>query len=199
MLAHPLILETITELSSMTIYRRIWEKYHNQKIPKGFHIHHLDGNNKNNSIENLICVSAHVHWCIHLLQGDPVALSGKFIQNCSLAGKKGGRKNKGKRRTKEQKDEISKRTRGKNNGFYGKTHSEELKKRLSEERLGKSWGKHKEETKNKISAALTGRNFSEEHKANISKSHNKIYICPHCNKSGGRMMLRWHFDKCKHK
>ena len=27
----------------------------------------------------------------------------------------------------------------------------------------------------------------------------KIITCPHCNKSGGNAMKRWHFDNCKNK
>lgn len=74
----------------MSIYRKIWKDYYNQDIPKGWHIHHVDGNPKNNNPENLICVSPYVHWCIHFLQGDPIALNGKFIQGAAEAGRKGG-------------------------------------------------------------------------------------------------------------
>lgn len=39
----------------------VWE-YHNQKeVPKGFHVHHIDGNNLNNSIENLEILSVKEH------------------------------------------------------------------------------------------------------------------------------------------
>jgi hypothetical protein len=74
----------------MSIYRKVWQDYHNQSIPKGWHIHHIDGNHENNHPDNLMCVSPFVHWCIHFLQGDPVALDGKFVQGASEAGKLGG-------------------------------------------------------------------------------------------------------------
>jgi len=53
-------------------YRKIWEQTHGQ-IPKDeqgrtYDIHHIDGNRKNNSIENLICLSLEDHYKIHLKQ-----------------------------------------------------------------------------------------------------------------------------------
>lgn len=45
-----------------TLHRYIYEKAHGE-IPKGFHVHHKDGNPNNNALENLECLSAaeHVH------------------------------------------------------------------------------------------------------------------------------------------
>jgi len=35
---------------------------------------------------------------------------------------------------------------------------------------------------------------------NAFKKQNILLICPYCNKEGiGRVMYRWHFDKCKYK
>ena len=53
-------------------YRKIWEEFHG-KIPKDdqgrtFDIHHIDGNRKNNSIDNLICLSIEDHYKVHLKQ-----------------------------------------------------------------------------------------------------------------------------------
>lgn len=50
-------------------YRKIYEE-NNGPIPKGYEIHHIDGNRKNNDIENLICVSIEEHYNIHKSQGD---------------------------------------------------------------------------------------------------------------------------------
>lgn len=55
-------------------YRKIWEKHYGP-IPKddqgrSYEIHHIDKNRKNNSIENLQCVSIKEHYDIHYNQGD---------------------------------------------------------------------------------------------------------------------------------
>ena len=42
------------------LHRYIWEKA-NGAIPKGFHIHHKDGNTLNNDLSNLACLSVAEH------------------------------------------------------------------------------------------------------------------------------------------
>lgn len=42
----------------------VW-KYHNGDIPKGYHVHHLDGDRTNNQIENLFLIPAGVHSSWH--------------------------------------------------------------------------------------------------------------------------------------
>lgn len=39
----------------------IWEFYNKKEVPKGYHIHHKDGNPFNNDISNLECISAKQH------------------------------------------------------------------------------------------------------------------------------------------
>lgn len=58
-------------------YRRIWKNYFGE-IPideKGhsYEIHHIDGNRKNNSINNLMCIPIQEHYNIHYRQGDYAA------------------------------------------------------------------------------------------------------------------------------
>lgn len=42
-------------------YRKIFEDHHQVKIPKGWHIHHIDGNRHNNEITNLEMLSPDEH------------------------------------------------------------------------------------------------------------------------------------------
>ena len=53
-------------------YRKLWEQHHGP-IPKDeygrtYDIHHIDGNRKNNSLDNLVCLSIEDHYKIHLKQ-----------------------------------------------------------------------------------------------------------------------------------
>ena len=47
-----------------TLHRAVWVDAHGD-IPKGFHIHHVDENPLNNSIENLQCLSPKDHSRVH--------------------------------------------------------------------------------------------------------------------------------------
>ena len=49
-------------------HRVVWEK-HNGKIPKGYVIHHKNGNKKDNSISNLECLSPKEHGKRHWKKG----------------------------------------------------------------------------------------------------------------------------------
>jgi hypothetical protein len=65
-------------------YRKIYEN-HVGPIPKDatgrrYHIHHKDGNRKNNSIDNLVALSIQDHYDIHYQQGD--------YSSCWLLGKR---------------------------------------------------------------------------------------------------------------
>ena len=61
--------------------------------------------------------------------------------------------------------------------------------------------------KNNIGKALKDFNQTQEGQALIKARSDaqrgiprKVVICPHCNKEGGEgIMIRWHFDNCKHK
>lgn len=167
-------------------YRKIWEEYNQQEIPKGYHIHHIDGNHDNNNPENLECLSAEDHWKKHYEQGDIVALNGKFIQGASAAGKRGGSAGKGK--TKDQSngklskslkqsyikrggsplkgrnlnqehiDKIKIAVHGENNPMFGKVHSDESKELMSLNRPDY----------NGTNNPMFGRTHSDETKQKIS-------------------------------
>ena len=54
-------------------YRLIYEEYYNFCLLPYIEIHHIDGNHSNDSIENLMAVTAQEHYEIHLAQGDKAA------------------------------------------------------------------------------------------------------------------------------
>lgn len=58
-------------------YRKIYEDFHNIKIPKGWHIHHIDGDRNNNDISNL-----------EMLKPDDHAKKHGYINNWIMAQEK---------------------------------------------------------------------------------------------------------------
>jgi hypothetical protein len=48
-------------------------KVYPKKIPRGWHIHHIDGNHWNDWPDNLACVSIEQHIKVHTEQGDEKA------------------------------------------------------------------------------------------------------------------------------
>ena len=65
-----------------SIHRKVWENA-NGKIPKGHHIHHIDGNPYNNELSNLMCLTAEEHSKLH---------DSEFAAWASIGGKIGGDK-----------------------------------------------------------------------------------------------------------
>lgn len=47
------------------LHRAVW-KFHNGDIPKGYHIHHKDGDRSNNNIENLELINGREHLARHM-------------------------------------------------------------------------------------------------------------------------------------
>lgn len=108
---------------------------------------------------------------------------------------------------------ISEETRKKLSiSLTGYRHTDEVKARMSASKMGMKNAlghKHSDVTKQKMSAAhignksRTGQKRTEAERLKVSiamlgKSQS-ILICPHCQKTGGNAMKRWHFDNCKKK
>lgn len=50
--------------TTILMHRYVWEFY-NCKIPKGYHVHHIDGDKSNNDISNLQLMKGTEHWELH--------------------------------------------------------------------------------------------------------------------------------------
>jgi hypothetical protein len=138
------------------IYKKIYENYYGVKVPKGMHIHHIDGNRENNDPLNLKLLTPEEHFSVHLKQGDMVCRHGKFLQGASEAGKKGG-KSKSPKKIKACSENM-KRNRRPDLGakasvearkkaktfFFSETYQAELKNRLKQHKIGPYSDKHKE-------------------------------------------------------
>jgi hypothetical protein len=61
-------------------YVRLWEKHHGKKVAPDKEIHHIDGNRKNNSPENLLEVTIEDHLKIHENQHDHGAVQAILIR-----------------------------------------------------------------------------------------------------------------------
>jgi hypothetical protein len=80
----------------------------------------------------------------------------------------------------------------------GKKRTDEQKQNISEAIKEAYKDGFSEEHRNRISKALSGRVIPEEVKEKMRRPKPK-YECPHCGKiGGGPVMKRHHFDNCKH-
>lgn len=66
------------------LHRTVW-KYHKGEIPKGFHVHHKDGNRSNNSIDNLCLMEARTHESQHMSSADRKDQARKSIKHAIAA------------------------------------------------------------------------------------------------------------------
>jgi len=65
---HPTKRKKNGKAQSYPIHRVIWMQQQGE-IPKGFMVHHLNGDKKDNRVENLICVSRKDHAKLHHKEG----------------------------------------------------------------------------------------------------------------------------------
>lgn len=98
----------------------------------------------------------------------------------------------GKTHSLETRKKMSEKQSKENNPMFGKTLTEDHKKKLSDSKKGKTYRRTPEHC-----AAISKSKKGEKHPMWGKKQ--EVLTCPHCNKKGGRTMVRWHFDKCKEK
>lgn len=203
-------------------HRIVWERAHGVKLKPGMHVHHLDGNPLNNTMENLIALTAEEHYNIHFKQGDYAA--------CILLSEsaKISRKDLADLQHKHGLKCFERKIGIHNDSFDRKTHIENIWKKYKPGRKpvtdGNTILKFKSDTdidkfladnpawrrgvtdSARIGLGMSKKRLTSEEASIISKSRIKngthnfliVYECPHCKKNGkGPMMKRWHFDNCK--
>lgn len=174
-------------------YRKIWEQVHGQ-IPKDeqgrtYDIHHIDGNRKNNSIENLICLSLEDHYKIHLKQFEETNSEKEFRSLVFLSNRIGKKVENLTGWT------VSQETREKiRNTLKGKKRPPEVVQKVKEKLIGFKWSEediksrseglknfYKEndresrtEWRKKISDKHKGKILTEETKEKLSKHNSKL-------------------------
>ncbi len=174
-------------------YRKIYENQYG-KIPKGYHIHHIDGNPFNNEISNLKCVSPEEHSEIH---------KNEFTKWASIGGRKGGNLSRDLKLGfhSATKDQKSKWASNASKHVDRKKHSMILKELYASGKII-NWTKlyDPQEVSRRISAGDPGKsmrgkpawnlgkkmNLSDPELARKRKSEsakNKVKVqCPHCER-----------------
>ncbi|HNC56693.1 MAG TPA: aminoacyl-tRNA hydrolase [Leptospiraceae bacterium] len=205
----------ITNISNNKIYIgksvNIWKRWsaHKLKLSKNLHSNtHLQASYNKYGLENFICEILEVcseeslndremFWISKLNSRD------KNIGYNKVQGGTGGKLNpeslakmaashRGKKMPEHVKDKISKAN-------AGRKRSEEEKLKISKAHKGKL--KSESQILN-IYKTLKGRKPTAEQRQKMSLARKgikqRVLSCPHCPKSGGTTMYRWHFDNCKH-
>jgi len=149
-----------------TDYRSIWEVNHGpipvDKDGRSYEIHHIDGNRKNNKLDNLLCLSIQEHYDLHKRQED-FAACGLIANRMEL--------------TVEELKLINERKGDKIRGTKKGPYTEEHRRKISEALKGRKAGPRPEEVKKRISETLkghpgawTGKKRSEETKRKIAET-----------------------------
>lgn len=209
-------------------YRRIYEQNFGA-IPKdnqnrSYEIHHIDGNPKNNQINNLKCVSIQEHYDIHYSQKDWGAcyLIGKKLklsaEELSLIASKAASKMNQDRVADGSHPFLGGKIQKKTNKIRLQEGShnflqKDFQKNLANERVKKGThhflsGEIQKKACDKKVADGTHHFLKKDFQKNVQKRlleegrHQSqiTYTCPHCGKFGkGNAMKFYHFDNCKDK
>jgi hypothetical protein len=133
----------------MANYRKVWSDHHGP-IPKDetgrpYDIHHIDGNRKNNSIENLIAVPIRTHYAIHYEQKDWMAAHAISLRMKMTNEERADiiRQMSEAKRGKTFSEEVNrKKSRpGSLNGMFNRKHRPDSIELMKKNRIGKGLGK----------------------------------------------------------
>lgn len=72
------------EITNKWVHRELYEM-HNGKIPYGYHVHHIDKNPTNNSLNNLIAIPEEFHKELHDLDKAGIVLRNKSEVSIALS------------------------------------------------------------------------------------------------------------------
>lgn len=189
------------------VYRINFGDIPKDELGRSFDIHHKDGNRKNNNPNNLVAVSIQEHYDIHYNRGDFNAcfliakrmdksesqllelrnLSSKFMTDNNPSSKAKG-SNHWSRNTVVVSDKSGNKFRvSKDDPRLGNELEAVNKGQITvRDKDGKCFNVYRDDP----------RYISGELKHNTA---GLILKCPHCNKTGGNTMKRWHFNNCRHK
>lgn len=202
-------------------YRKIYE-HHVGPIPKdeqgrSYHIHHIDGKRSNNNLDNLIAVSLHEHYQIHLRQGDYASCL--RLAKLLALDKEGWEELLRKNGEQSRQRNLVRVANGTHQFLGGEivrkcvengTHNflgGEISRNITAKRLADG-------THNFLGPALNNKRINDgshnflDKQAARNRANSRVesgihpfvekLTCPHCNLTGQKLnMLRYHFDNCK--
>lgn len=173
-------------------YRKLWEDVHG-KIPKDengrtYDIHHIDGNRKNNSIENLICLSIEDHYKVHLKQFEETKSEKEFRSLVFLSSRlnKDASQLTGWTVSQETREKIK-------ITLTGKKRPIEVIEKMKNKLIGYQWTEEQKKSRveglknfyknnDRESRSEWRKNISESHKGKILKDSTKEKLSKHNSK-----------------
>ena len=176
----------------------VYKKYFGE-IPKdtngrSYEVHHIDGNHKNNDINNLKLVTINEHYAIHYSQGDYGA--------CLIMSERMGISPEEKSRL-ASKHSQARLARGDHpflrKGFQSNTARKMVESGTHPFLGGELQRKSNKERRENGTHHLLGNTLARELIEQGRSPTQKEWICPHCNATGKGLSnySRWHGDKCR--
>ena len=125
-------------------YGRLWEELNGKGIPPRHHIHHIDNDKTNNSIENLLCLSPKEHYELHKTNFELCGDKRDYFAMTYLARYLDDKQDfSGYKRppiSESHRQAIREANKNKPPSFKGLNHTEEAKRNMSINRSGsKNW------------------------------------------------------------